>query len=171
MDHPIQPVNKRMATTNAERIKPVGTTEVQASRLWISVLNVANISTTPLPMRRGHAGGWARTRRFPKKSIKPAIAATQPKIVPTVTSHAEKSAHIMSAVRQYIRSVSSVPTKQAIGMGTSMRCLDHSHPLFRIQSQRLSKRLAAKGVQSWVIARLAFNAPHRRNYWDFLAAF
>jgi hypothetical protein len=40
--------------------------------------------------------------------------------VPTVTSHAEKSAHITSAMRQYTTSMSSVPTKHAMGMGTSM---------------------------------------------------
>src|SRR6185312_5417183 len=47
-------------------------------------------------------------------------AASQPMTTPTVTSHAEKSAHIMSAVHQYIRSVRSVPTKQTIGKGTSI---------------------------------------------------
>jgi hypothetical protein len=37
----------------------------------MSVLIVAKISTTALPMTCGHAGGCARTARFPKKSISP----------------------------------------------------------------------------------------------------
>ena len=82
------------------------------------MLNVATTSTAILPTACGHAGGSLRTRRLPRKSMRPAIAASQPTIVPTVTSHAEKSAHVISAVCQYIRSVRSVPTKQAIGIGT-----------------------------------------------------
>src|ERR1700685_2829862 len=38
----------------------------------------------------------------------------------TVTSHAEKFAHIISADHQYVRSVRRTPTKHAIGIGTSI---------------------------------------------------
>ena len=56
--------------------------------------------------------------RSPRKSIRPKIAARTPKTTPTLTSHAEKSAHIMSADLQYVMSVSRTPTKHTIGIGT-----------------------------------------------------
>ncbi len=100
MDQPIQPVNRRISTTSAERVRPQGTTEVQASCVCTSMLSVAKTSATALPMTCGHAGACSRISRSPRKSINPASAASQPMMTPTVTSHAEKSAHIMSAVRQ-----------------------------------------------------------------------
>ena len=51
------------------------------------------------------------------------MAARTPIKSPANSSHAEKSAHIISAVFQYAKSVNSVPTKQAIGNGTSMGCM------------------------------------------------
>jgi hypothetical protein len=48
------------------------------------------------------------------------MAARVPTMTPTVRSQAEKLAQVISAVRQYAISVSKVPTKQAIGMVTSM---------------------------------------------------
>src|SRR6185369_13393075 len=109
-----------MRTTIAERITPVGTTDVHASRLCTSMLHVASTSAMTLPIACHQTGGCARTKRLPRKSIKPVIAASQPMITPTVTSQAEKSAHIISPVRQYVMSVSNAPTKHTIGNGTSM---------------------------------------------------
>jgi hypothetical protein len=59
---------------------------------------VASTSTRMLPSMCGHAGGWARIRRLLRKSMRPAMAASTPIIKPIDTSHAEKSAHIISAV-------------------------------------------------------------------------
>src|SRR4051794_12398617 len=120
MDQPIQPVKVRIRTTAVDKTSPQGTTELQASRVCTSMLRVARTSTTPFPTACGQAGGWARMARFPTKSIRPAIPAKKPTTTPTETSQAEKLLHIISAVRQYATSDKKVPTKQAIGMGTSM---------------------------------------------------
>lgn len=101
VDHgPAHPAREQKDEHHAERIRPVGTTEVHPSRLCTSMLQVASISTTMLPIAWGHAGACARTRRLPRKSISPAIAARNPMMTPTVTSQAEKSAHIIPPVRQ-----------------------------------------------------------------------
>ena len=89
-----------MSTTAAERVRPQGTTEVQASRECTNMLSVAKISSTILPIACGHAGAWARISRLLRKSIAPTIAARNPMMTPTVTNQAEKSAHIIFAVCQ-----------------------------------------------------------------------
>src|ERR1700682_830349 len=84
------------------------------------MLSVARTSTTTLPSACGHAGDCARIDPLLRKSIRPKIAARNPKITPTLTSHAEKFAHIIWADHQYVRSVRRTPRKQAIGIGASI---------------------------------------------------
>ena len=80
----------------------------------------ARTRTTALPARCNHAGASARIRRLLRKSTRPATAARTPITRPANSNQAEKSAHIISAVFQYATSVTSVPTKQTIGNGTSI---------------------------------------------------
>ena len=97
---PSHPVNSMTRTVIAESMRPVGTTEVHASRIWMNELNSARTSTTALPAICIYADDKPRISRLLRKSMSPASVARTPMTSPANSSHVEKSARIISAVFQ-----------------------------------------------------------------------
>ena len=99
-----------------------------------------------------------RIRRLLRKSIRPATAASSPMIRPTVTSHAEKSAHIILAVR--IGDISDQRTYEAHDRRWHQHRMNRvasnlsggAHIFVIFQKQPLQRRILNPALQlfSWV---------------------
>ncbi len=86
-------------TVRADRARPWGTTEVQASRLCTRLSSRARIKTSRLPMSTGPDGAGPDDMAVGHEGRDtPAIAASTPHARPAASSQAEKSAQMMLAV-------------------------------------------------------------------------
>src|SRR5258706_179039 len=67
MDQPIQPVNRRISTTSAERVRPQGTTEVQASGVLSSMVKLWLVGIVEPVL--GTECSWLPVRDLPEHGV------------------------------------------------------------------------------------------------------
>src|SRR4051812_3385026 len=101
---PRMPATSSSTVTMADRVMPVGTTDVQASRVWTRTLTIERTVATASRMKSGQRIGPARPNATSARRM---IADTSASTRPPVISHPEKFDHCIRPLLEYMKSVNS----------------------------------------------------------------